>query len=117
MDPNLVVGTVGKQQVLLLCVMRKSEIVDGSAHAKGCAAGAATLWTASRRRGVHEETGNEFAFLGKYLNSVVATFADIDEPVIRDVDAVKRGRKLLLVGRRARFPVVRRGRVIVDFTQ
>src|SRR6266851_4477644 len=117
MDPNLVVGTVGKQQVLLLCVMRKSEIVDGSAHAKCCAAWAATLWTASRCRGVHEETGNEFAFLGKYLNSVAATFADIDEPVIRDVDAVECGCKLLLVGRRTRFPVIRRRRIIVDFAQ
>src|SRR5450759_5141750 len=117
MDPYLVIRAVSKQQVLLLRVMRKGEIVNGSAHAKCCAAGAATFGTASRRRGVHEETGNKLTLLGKDLNSVVSTLADIDEPVIRNVDAVERGRKLLLIGRRARFPVIGRRRVIVDLAQ
>src|SRR6267143_5409191 len=117
MDPDLVVRAVCYQHVLLLRVMRKSEIVDGSAHAKCRAAGTTTLWTAGRRRGMHEETANELALLGEYLNSVVATLADIDESVCRDVDAVKRGRELLLIRRRTRFPVVRRRRIIVDLAQ
>jgi len=44
---------------------------------------------------MHEETAYEFSFLGKYLNSVAATLADIDESIGRDVDAVERGRELL----------------------
>jgi len=40
----------------------------------------------------------KLALLGEYLNSVVATLADIDEPIGRDVDAVERGRELLLIG-------------------
>src|SRR5271169_6083112 len=117
MDPDLVVGAVCNQQVLLLRVMGKGEIVNRSAHAKGCTAGAATFGTASRRRGVHEEAGNKFALLGKYLNSVVSALADIDESVIRNVDAVERGRKLLLIGRRSRFPVIGRSRIVVDLAQ
>src|SRR4029077_12191901 len=108
---------VCNQQVLLLRVMREGEIVDGSAHAKGCAARAPTFWTASRRRGVHEETGNKLSLLGKNLNSVAATLADIDEAVCCNVDAVERGRKLLLIRRRSRFPVIRRRGVIVDLAQ
>src|SRR5713101_5879773 len=117
MDPDFVVRAVCKQHILLLRVMRKSEIVDGSAHAKCCAAGAATFWTAGRRRGVHEETGNELALLGKYLNSVSATLADVDESVLRDVDAVERGRELLLIRRRTRFPVIGRRGIVVNLAQ
>src|ERR1700680_2266904 len=117
MDPDLVVRTVCKQHVLLLSVMRKSEIVNGSAHAKCCAAGTTTLGTARRRRGMHEETGYELALLGEHLDSVAATLADIDEPVHCDVDAVERGRELLLIRRRTRFPVIRRRGVIVDLAQ
>src|SRR5713226_1041955 len=117
MDPDFVVRAVGKQQILLLRVMRKSEIVDGSAHAKCCAAGAATFWTASRRRGVHEETGYELALLGKYLNSVAATLADVDESVHCDVDAMERGRELLLIRRRTRFPVIGRRGIVVNLAQ
>src|SRR6267154_4401057 len=117
MDPDLVVRAVCNQHVLLLRDMRKSEIVDGSAHAKCRAAGATTLWTARRRRGMHEETAYEFSFLGEYLNSVATTLADIDEPVRRDVDAVERGRELLWIRRRTRFPVVGRRRIIVDLAQ
>src|SRR5712691_5746015 len=117
MDPDFVVRAVCKQHILLLRVMRKSEIVDGSAHAKCCAAGAATFWTASRRRGMHEETANELALLGKYLNSVSATLADVDESVLRDVDAVERGRELLLIRRRTRFPVIGRRGVVINLAQ
>src|SRR3981189_1267086 len=117
MDPDLVVRAVCYQQILLLRVMRKSEIVDGSAHTKCRAAGTTTLWTARRCRGMHEETAYEFSFLGKYLNSVAATLADIDESIGRDVDAMKRGRELLLIRRRTRFPVVGRRRIIVDLAQ
>src|SRR6266481_2491979 len=66
---------------------------------------------------MHEETGNKFSLLGKYLNSVAATLADIDESVIRDVNAVERGGKLFLVGRRPRFPVIGRRRIVVDLAQ
>src|SRR4029077_3208812 len=117
MDPDFVVRAISKKQILLLCVMREGEIVDGSAHAKGCAAGAATLGTTRRCRGVHEKTGNKFSLLRKYLNSVTATLANIDEPVIRNVNAVQRGSKLLLIGRRTRFPVIGRGGIIVDLAQ
>src|ERR1700674_4247649 len=117
MDPNLVVRAVSDQHVLLLRVMRKSEVVDGSAHAKCCAAGTTTLRTARRRRRVHEETTYELTLFVKYLNSVVTTLADIHEPVRRDVDAVQRGRELLLIRRRTRFPVIGRRRVIVDLAQ
>src|ERR1700686_3719346 len=117
MDPDLVIRAVCNQDVLLLRVIGKGEIVNRSAHAKGCAAGAAAFGAASRRRGVHEEAGNKFALLGKYLHSVVSSLADINESVIRNVDAVKRGRKLLLIGRRSRFPVIRRRRVVVDLAQ
>src|SRR6266849_4412474 len=117
MDPDFVVRAVCKQHILLLRVMRKSEIVDGSAHAKCCAAGAATFWTASRRRGVHEETGYELPLLGKYLNSVSATLANVDESVQRDVDAVERGSELLLIRRRTRFPVIGRRGIVVDLAQ
>src|SRR6266404_9334756 len=117
MDPDLVVRAVCNQHVLLLWVMRKSEIVDGSAHAKCRAAGTTTLWTAGRRRRMHEEAAYKFALLGKYLNSVAATLADIDESIGRDVDAMKRGRELLLIRRRTRFPVIGRRRIIVDLAQ
>src|ERR1700681_647754 len=117
MDPDLVVRAICKQNVLLLRVMGKSEVVDGSAHAKCCAAGTTTLGTARRRRGMHEETGYELALLGEHLDAVAATLADIDEPVHCDVDAVERGRELLLIRRRTRFPVIRRSRVIVDLAQ
>src|SRR6266853_2549219 len=117
MDPDLVVRAVCNQHVLLLRVVRKSEIVDGSAHAKCCAAGAATLWTAGRRRRVYEKTSNKLTLFVKYLNSIAATFADVDKPVHGDVDAMKRGRELLLIRRRTRFPVVGRRGVVVNLAQ
>src|SRR5579863_9383363 len=117
MNPNLVVCAVGEEQVLLLRVMGKGEIVNCSAHAKGRAAGTAALGAARRGRGVHEEAGNKFSFFGEDLNSVASTLADVDEPVIRNVDAMQRGRKLFLIRRRSRFPVIRRGGVIVDLAE
>src|SRR4029077_898764 len=100
MDPDLVVRPIRDQEVLLLRVMREGEIVNGSAHAKGCAAWAATLGPARRSRGMHEETGNKFSLLRKHLNPVAASLANIDESVVGDVNAVEGGSKLFLVRRR-----------------
>src|SRR5579864_4802974 len=66
---------------------------------------------------MHEEAADKFSLLGEYLHSVAAALADIDEPVIGDVDAVQRGCELLLIRRRPRFPVVRWRGVIVDLAQ
>src|ERR1700722_1074148 len=117
MDPDLVVRAVCEEHILLLCVMREGEIVDRSAHAKGGAAGAATFRAARGSRRVHEETGNKLSFLCKHLNSVAAPLTNIDEAVIRDVDAVERGGKLLLIRGRTRFPVIGRRGIIVDLAQ
>src|ERR1700722_5402665 len=117
MDPDFVIRAVGEQHVLLLRVVRKGEVVDSSAHAKCCAAGAATFRTARGSRRVHEETGNKLSLLGKDLNPVAAPLANIDQPVIRNVDAVKRWSKLLLIWRRTRFPVISRRGIVVDLTQ
>src|ERR1700676_1071713 len=117
MNPDLVVRAVRDQNVFLLRVMRKGEIVNGSAHAECCAAGTTTFWATGRRRRMHEETGHKLALLCEYLNSVAATLADVDEPVLRYVDAVERGRELLLIRRWSRFPVIGRRGVVVDFAQ
>src|SRR5580692_5083202 len=97
--------------------MRKREIVDRSTHSVDRAAGTAAFLPASRGRGVHEETGDELSLLCKHLNSVAATLADVNQVVHRDMHAVERGSKLLLIRRRTRFPVIGRRRIIVDLAQ
>src|SRR5215469_9909355 len=101
MDPNLVVGAIRNQDILLLRVVRKREVVSGPAHAEDSAPGTSTLGAARRRRRMHEEAGDEFTFLGENLNAIAAPLANVDKPVIGDVNAVQRGRKLFLVGRRS----------------
>src|SRR5262252_8690153 len=66
---------------------------------------------------MHEVAGDELALLREYLNAVAAALTNIDEPVSGEVGAVKRGRELLLIGRRARLPVVRRRGIVVDFAE
>src|ERR1700732_2122481 len=97
--------------------MRECEIVDRSTHSVDRAAGPAAFLTASWGRRVHEETGYELSLLRKYLNSVAATLADVNQIVHRDMHAVERRSKLLLIRRRTRFPVIGRRRVIVDLAQ
>ena len=48
-----------------------------------------------------EKTAYELALLGEHLHSVGAAFTHVHQPVDRDMDAVQRGRELLLIGRRA----------------
>src|ERR1700680_2776321 len=97
--------------------MRERKIVDSSAHSVGRAAGPPAFWAARRGRGVYEKTGYELSLLRKNLNSVAATLTDVDQAVHRDMHAVERGRKLLLIRRWTRFPVIGRCRIIVDLTQ
>src|SRR5438876_4456374 len=78
---------------------------------------AAALGTARRRGRVHEELADKLSLLRKDLNPVRAPLTDIDETVHRDMDAMQRGGKLLLIGRRAHFPVVRGRGVIADLAE
>src|SRR5580704_7584424 len=64
-----------------------------------------------------EVTCYELSLLGEHLHAVAATFANVDQTVGCDMDAMERRCKLLLVGRRTRLPVVRRSGIVVNFTQ
>src|ERR1700751_2972096 len=97
LDPDLVVRAICDQHILPVCVMRKCEIVNASAHSKLASAFGASRW----RRRMHKEAGHEFARFGEYLNPVAAAFADVNEAIGRDVNAMERGRELLLIRRRA----------------
>src|SRR5712691_11606386 len=74
------------------------------------------MWTAGLRRWVNPELFYEFALLGEHLDSLAAALANVDETILRGVGAVKRGREHLLIWRRPRCVVRRRG-VVVDFAE
>ena len=67
-NPNHVVGAVSNQQILLLRILRKGQIVDRSAGTVFRIEGATTVGTARLCRGVYEVAGYELALFGKYLN-------------------------------------------------
>src|SRR5258708_5602281 len=78
-DPDLVIGAVDDEHVLLLRVMGKREVVNGSAHAEHQAAGSPALRPAGGRRGMHEEAADELSLLGEDLHAIAAALADVDQ--------------------------------------
>jgi len=88
-DPDLIVRGVRNENVLLFWRRREGEIQDRSAGAEFQATRAAAFRAAGRRRGMDEKFLHELALFRKNLNSVAAAFADVDQTVVRDVDAVQ----------------------------
>ncbi len=78
-----VISVVGDQDIFLSRIMRKDNVTDGSG-------------LQSFR--MHEEFLQEFALLGKYLNSIIAAIANINQPLDRDVRTMDRGPELLIDG-------------------
>src|ERR1700730_1862890 len=58
--------------------------------------------------------GYKFALFREYLDSVTTSFANVDQPIHRNVDAVKCRRELLLIRRWTRPPVIWRRGIVAD---
>ena len=72
-NPDHVVFTVGDEQIFLRWVVRKYKVVIG-AH--------------SDRLRVDQKFLHEFAFFCKDLNPVVGSIANVNKPIIREMDAM-----------------------------
>src|ERR1700688_671271 len=96
-NPNHVVGTVRNQNIFLLGIGGKREVIDRAARRIGHAPDSAAVRAARLRRGVNPELLHKFALLGEDLNAVAAAFADVDESVARGMRAMERRGELLLI--------------------
>ena len=65
--PDYVVFAVGHEQIILVCIPRKSDIISG---------------TVAQRLFSQKEFLEELSFFCEDLDTVVDTVADIDEPII-----------------------------------
>src|ERR1700730_364887 len=112
-NPNHVVGAVRDQNVFLLGIGGKREVIDRAARWIGHAPDSTAVRAAGLRRGVNPELLYKFALLGEDLNPVAAAFADVDEAVARRMRTMQRRGELLLIRRRT-GDVIGWRRIVVD---
>src|SRR4029077_19708326 len=115
-DPHHVVGAVRDQNMFLLGIGGKREVIHRAARRISHAPDSAAVRAARLCRGVNPELLHKFALLGEYLNPVAAAFADVDKTVARRMRTMERRCKLLLVGWRTRYVIGWR-RIVVDLAQ
>src|ERR1700680_2117615 len=100
-NPHHVVGAVRNQDIFLLGIGGKREVIDRAARRIGHTPDSTAVRAAGLRRGVNPELLYKFALLGEDLNPVAAAFADVDEAVARRMRTMQRRGKLLLIRRRS----------------
>src|ERR1700739_2819375 len=107
-DPHHVVGAIRNQDIFLLRVGGKREVIHRAARWIGHAPDSAAVRAARLRGRVDPKLLYEFALLGEHLNAVAAALAYINKTVARGMCAVQRGGEIFLIGRRAGYSI-RRG--------
>src|SRR6202030_2625996 len=112
-DPHHVVGAVRNQNIFLLRIGGKREVVNRATRRIGHTPDSAAVRAARLRRGMNPELLYKFALLGEDLNTVAAAFADVDKSVARRVRTMQRRGELLLIRRRT-GDVIGWRRIVVD---
>ena len=112
-DPHHVVGAVRDQNIFLLGIGGKREVIHRAARRISHAPDSAAVRAARLRRRVNPELLHEFPLLGEDLNPVAAAFADVDKTVARRMCTMERRGELLLIWGRT-GDVVGWRRIVVD---
>ena len=118
---------VCNEQILLLRIPGNHHLVHAAADrgvegsdGHGIRGGFAhTSASASLRRRIRRDVYvlQPLPLRSKYLDPVLTTLADVDAPVIRDLDKMQRRRELLFLGRWFTGPLIAGNRLVGDLAQ